>query len=216
MKEFVYHVLEEEKLPLIINKIKSSPDDQFVVFAKEKKNLMNFFDYCKKYQIPYSHLYSENTTIAFKNYNEKKSKVFFISDDLLEKKNIFIPVANQIIHYDIPTHPLTYQKRNEIIKNPKAVKFIHLYCIEKEYQDFKAIEVYFEKQISTGKVLQKDLKLPKIELKPQKKSKKTYPKNKVHSLESKKTYTSYPKKDTKQSIWSKIKNWFKRLFRNSK
>ncbi|GIX41725.1 MAG: hypothetical protein KatS3mg129_1458 [Leptospiraceae bacterium] len=217
MKEFVYHVSEEEKIPLIINRILSNPDDQFVIFSKDKKTIMNLFDYCKKYQILYSHLYSENTGIAFKNYNEKKSKVFFISDELLETKNFFIPSTNQIIHFDIPSHPLIYQKRNDIIKNINNLRLIHLYCTEKEYQDFKAIEVYFDKKIQVGKVLDKDLKLPKMVHKTKKTiQKKSVKKSKTYKQQKHYHKTTIPEKETKIGLWIKIKNWFIQLFRKTK
>lgn len=217
MKEFVYHVSEEEKIPLIINRILSNPDDQFVIFSKDKKTIMNLFDYCKKYQIPYSHLYSENTGIAFKNYNEKKSKVFFISDELLETKNFFIPSTSQIIHFDIPSHPLIYQKRNDIIKNKNYLRLIHLYCTEKEYQDFKAIEVYFEKKIQVGKVLDKDLKLSQMVRKTKKTiQKKSVKKSKTYEPQKHYHKTTISEKETKIGLWIKIKNWFIQLFRKTK
>ena len=215
MKEFVYHVSEEEKIPLVINKILSSSEDQFVIFSKDKKQIMNLFEYCKKYHIPYAHLYSENTNLAFKNYNEKKSKVFFISDDLLEKKPFFIPATNQIIHYDIPPHPLIYQKRNQLIKNTHYIRLIHIYCIPNEIQDLKAIEVYFEKKISLGKVLHKDLKLPPLES-----VKKSTKKSITKKSSRKQPQARYPKETAKQeeqeSLWSKIKSWFRKLWSKPK
>jgi superfamily II DNA/RNA helicase len=216
MKEFVYHVSEEEKIPLVINKILSSPEDQFVIFSKDKKQIMNLFEYCKKYHIPYAHLYSENANLAFKNYNEKKSKVFFISDDLLEKKTFFIPSTNQIIHFDIPSHPLIYQKRNQLIKNSHPIRLIHIYCIPNEIQDLKAIEVYFEKKISLGNVLQKDLKLPPIESIARKSTKKSITKKvskrQPQTIHPKET----PKQEVQESLWSKIKSWFKKLWNKPK
>jgi superfamily II DNA/RNA helicase len=215
MKEFVYHVSEEEKIPLVINKILSSPEEQFVIFSKDKKQIMNLFEYCKKYHLSYAHLYSENANLAFKNYNEKKSKVFFISDDLLGKKSFFIPATNQIIHYDIPPHPLIYQQRNLLIKNSHSIRLIHIYCIHNEIQDLKAIEVYFEKKISLGNVLQKDLNLPPIEY--AKKSTKKSISKKVSRRQPQTTHSKeIPKQEVQESLWSKIKSWFKKLWNKPK
>lgn len=210
MKEFVYYVAEEEKIPIILNKILKSNKEQFVIFAKEKKNLMKFFEYFKKYKIPYTHIFSsKQSSVAFKNYNEKKSRVFFITDDIIEKKTFFITSTNQIIHYDIPNHPYIYKKRNDIIKNQNAIKLIHILCNEKESQDFKAIEVFYEKKIEKGIVQNQDIKFPKTLKKAI--SKKTHKKKVVQEIKEKETV-----KIKKVSFWSKLKDWFKNLFRKTK
>lgn len=224
MKEYVYHVSEEEKVPLFINRILLSPDDQFILFSKDKKVITKLFDICKEYSITYSHLYIENSSIAFKNYNEKKSKIFFITDEQLEKKSFFIPEANQVIHYDLPQHPLIYERRNDIIKNKNSLKLIHLYCIEREYQDFKAIEVYFEKKIQLGKVQQKDIilppkrKIPMEKRRIQEEHKKTPIYRERTKVKQRKVLHKVEEKEIAKptTLWDKIKLYFKKLFGKSK
>lgn len=215
MKEFIYYVSEEEKIPIILNKIIKSKSDQFVIFSKEKKTLLNLFNHFKIYRVPYTHLFSSsNVANAFKEYNEKKRKVFLISDDIIEKKKFFINATQFIIHYDIPNHPVTYEKRNSLIKNRNQIKIIHILCNEKEIKEAKAIEVFYEKKIQKGTIQTNEIRLPKI---PKKKTTKTY-KEKSHeevkevSLEKLKQTTT----EKKESLIEKIKNWLLKLFRKAK
>ncbi len=212
MKEFIYYVAEEEKIPFTLNKVIKNKSEQFVIFSKEKKTLLNLFNYFKTYKISYTHLFSpSNFSKAFKEYNEKKRKVFFISDDIIEKKNFFINSANYIIHYDIPDHPVSYEKRNSLIKNQNQIKIIHILCNEKEIKEAKAIEVYYEKSIQKGHIQNSEIQLPKI-LK-----KKTI--TKPHKKKSyKEINIQRPKQEImikKQNLIQKIKQWFRKLFRKA-
>lgn len=224
MKEFVYHVSDEEKLPLFLNRVLSSPDDQFVLFSKDRKVLMKLFDICKEYSINYSHLQVQSSSTAFKNYNEKKNKIFFISDEDLEKKSFFIPETNQVIHYDLPSHPLIYERRNNVIKNKSSLKLIHLYCVEKEYQDFKAIEVYFDKKIQLGKIRQRDIILPqKRKISMQKRRiydeyKKPAINKERAKVKSRKILHRMEHKEIQKppTLWEKLILYFKKLFRKPK
>ncbi|MFN3604279.1 MAG: helicase-related protein [Leptonema sp. (in: bacteria)] len=210
MNELIYYVAEEEKIPIVLNKLLKAKSEQFVIFSKDKKQLMNFFNYFKKYKIPYTHLYSsQQFSIAFKKYNEKKSKVFLISDDLIEKKSFFINSTNHIIHYDIPTHPLIYQKRNDIIKNQDHIKSIHLLCNEKETQELKAIEVYYEKKLQKGIINESDIKFPKVI-----KATKQIPSKK--SLKKHKKEEAKKPLEKRRNLIEKIKEWLWNLFRKSK
>ncbi len=217
IKEFVYHISEEEKIPLFINKVIFTKNEQFVVFSKDKKNIMNLFDICKKYSISYSHLLSENQSLAFKNYNENKSKIFFITDENINKKTFFIPKTNYIIHLDIPTHPLIYQRRNELIKNKNLLHSIYLFCTEKEYQDFKAIEIYFDKKISIGKIKPNEVILPSIHQIKSYTHTKRSKKSKVISTSKKQIIEEKAISiNQKISFWEKVKKWFFTLFKKSK
>ncbi|MCS7204123.1 MAG: helicase-related protein [Leptospiraceae bacterium] len=225
-KEFVYHVSEEEKLPLVLNKIYFSKN-RIVLFIKDRQRLNTFFDYFKDYAIPYSHLYTANQNLSFKNFNEGKSKVFLISDENIESKSFYIYNCDEVIHYDIPSHPINYSKRNEIIKNQEVIKKIHLYCNEREHQDLKAIEVYFDKKFIVGKIIPKHLELPKFIKKPKKGQTKKVArkKEKIHKSMKKEIKRTIPTKkeviivesqaQQQEPWWKRILNRIKSIFGKS-
>ncbi len=214
MKEFVYHISEEEKDILILNKV-ISQTDTFVIFTKNKKSVFNLINLFKKYTISFNYLLESFSYTPLKNFAEGKSKVIIISDDYL-KKNIYIPETSQIIHYDIPDHPVTYNERISIVKHQNHIKYIHLYCLEKEYQNLKAIEIFNDRKIPIGKIHKNEVKLPLkpvVELSSRGKIHKKPGRGKIYPAKKVKTQIQdTPKQEEKLSLWKRFLNYVKKLW----